>query len=147
MFQSYHDGFCKKKFLLGNQVAKMNRNLIESTYGMFCRKFPQNRKKEDLPYMLPTKFRFIGLSGFRGEDFKKSTNRLWRPCLWTDQDKMSILKIAQTWLPQAILVSDWSVSEKTSPLKLVSQMNRNLVWSIYGRSSIGIALHVLTQWN
>ena len=25
--------------------------------------------------MLPTKFHFIGLSGFRGEDFKKSINQ------------------------------------------------------------------------
>jgi hypothetical protein len=37
--------------------------------------------------MLPTKFRFIWPSGFRGEDFKKS-------------------------LPQAILVSDWLISKK-----------------------------------
>jgi hypothetical protein len=33
--------------------------------------------------------------------------------------------------PQAILVSDWSISEKSSPLKLPSQMNRNFVGSIY----------------
>ena len=30
---------------------------------------------EDLPYMLPTKFRFIWPSGFRGEDLKKSANQ------------------------------------------------------------------------
>jgi hypothetical protein len=36
----------------------------------------------------------------------------------------------QTWPPQAILVSDWSISKKSS-LKLPSQMNRNLVGSIY----------------
>jgi hypothetical protein len=30
---------------------------------------------EDLPYMLPTKFRFIWSSGFRGEDLKKSANQ------------------------------------------------------------------------
>ena len=30
---------------------------------------------EDLPYMLPTKFRIIWTSGFRGEDFQKSTNQ------------------------------------------------------------------------
>ena len=29
----------------------------------------------DLPQMLPTKFRFIQQSGFRGEDFQKSTNQ------------------------------------------------------------------------
>ena len=30
---------------------------------------------EDLPQMLPTRFRFIWQSGFRGEDFQKSTNQ------------------------------------------------------------------------
>jgi hypothetical protein len=51
---------------------------------------------------------------------------------------MSSMKIAhfvligyQTWSPQAILVSDWSISKKSSPLKLPSQINRNLVGSIY----------------
>jgi hypothetical protein len=66
--------------------------------------------------MLPTKFRFIWPSGFRGEDF---------------------LEIK--WPPQAILVSDWLISKKSSSLKLLCQMNRNLVGSILGRSSIKIA--------
>jgi hypothetical protein len=33
--------------------------------------------------------------------------------------------------PHAILVSDWSISKKSSPLKVLSHMNRNLVGSIY----------------
>jgi hypothetical protein len=33
----------------------------------------------------------------------------------------------QTWLAQAILVSDWLISKKSSPLKPLGQMNRNLV--------------------
>jgi hypothetical protein len=33
----------------------------------------------------------------------------------------------QKWPPQAILVSDWSISKKSSPLKPLGQMNRNLV--------------------
>jgi hypothetical protein len=37
----------------------------------------------------------------------------------------------QTWPPHAILVSDWSISKKSSPLKLLSHMNQNLVGSIY----------------
>jgi hypothetical protein len=45
----------------------------------------------------------------------------------------------QTWPPQAILVSDWLISNKSSPLKPLGQMNRNLVGSILGRSSIKIA--------
>ena len=44
----------------------------------------------------------------------------------------------QTWPPQTILVSDWLISKKTSPLKPPCQMNQNLVESIYGRSSIKI---------
>jgi hypothetical protein len=59
---------------------------------------------------------------------------------------MSSIKIAyfvpirlQTWPPQAILVSDWLISKKSSPLKLLGQMNRNLVGSILGRSFIKIA--------
>jgi hypothetical protein len=43
--------------------------------------------------MLPTKFRFIWLSGFRGEDFFRNQpirkkNCLWWPCLLTDLDKI-----------------------------------------------------------
>ena len=51
---------------------------------------------------------------------------------------MSSMKIAhfvpigqQIWPPHAILVSDWLISKKSSPLKLLSHMNRNLVGSIY----------------
>jgi hypothetical protein len=44
----------------------------------------------------------------------------------------------QTWPPQAILVSDWSIS-KILPLKPLGQMIWDLVGSIYGRSSIKIA--------
>jgi hypothetical protein len=35
----------------------------------------------------------------------------------------------QTWPPQAILVSDWLISKKSSSLKLLCQMNQNLVGS------------------
>ena len=46
--------------------------------------------------MLPTKFRFIWPSGFRGEDFFRNQpirnkSRLWWPCLLIDRDEMSIL--------------------------------------------------------
>ena len=51
---------------------------------------------ENLPRILPTKFWFIWPSGFRGEDFFRNqpirnNNCLWRPCLLTDRDEMSIL--------------------------------------------------------
>jgi hypothetical protein len=62
--------------------------------------------------MLPTKFRFIWQSGFRGKDFFKSANQ-----------KQELLVAAITWLPQTILVSDWLISKKSSPLKPLGQMN------------------------
>jgi hypothetical protein len=68
---------------------------------------------EDLPRMLPTKFRFIWPSGFRGKDFSEINQ--------------SETRIA------------CGGHENFSPLKPLCQMNRNLVGSIYGRSSIKIA--------
>jgi hypothetical protein len=65
----------------------------------------------------------------------------------------SSLKIAyfipiryQTLPPQAILVSDWLISKKKSSLlKPLGQMDRNLVGSILGRSFIKIAHLVPTR--
>jgi hypothetical protein len=42
----------------------------------------------------------------------------------------------QIWSPRAILVSDWIMFKKSSPLKLLGQMEPNLAGSIYVRSSI-----------
>jgi hypothetical protein len=47
-----------------------------------------------------------------------------------------------TWPPQAILVSDWLMLKKSSPLKLLGQMEPNLAGSIYVRSSIKL-LHLI----
>jgi hypothetical protein len=50
---------------------------------------------EDLPKLLPTKFRFIWPNGFRGEEFKnqpiRNKSRLWWPCLLSNRDEMSNL--------------------------------------------------------
>jgi len=45
----------------------------------------------------------------------------------------------QTWPPEKIIVSDWLISKKSSHLKQLCQINRNLVESILGRSSIKIS--------
>jgi hypothetical protein len=37
----------------------------------------------------------------------------------------------QTWLLQAILVSDGLISKKSSPLKPFGQMNQNFIGGIY----------------
>ena len=42
----------------------------------------------------------------------------------------------QIWPPRAILVSDWLLLKKSSPLKLLGQMEPNLAGNIYVRSSI-----------
>jgi hypothetical protein len=80
--------------------------------------------------MLPTKFRFIRPSGFRGEDFLK-----------IGQSEKRIACGSHVWWPsQVILVSDWLISKKSSPLKPCGQMNQNLVvGSILGRFSIKFA--------
>jgi hypothetical protein len=46
----------------------------------------------------------------------------------------------QIWLPRAILVSDWLMLNKSSPLKLLSQIKTNLAGSIYVRSKICLTL-------
>ena len=50
-----------------------------------------------------------------------------------------VLMRYQTWPPQAIPVSDWLILKKSSFLKSLDQITRNLVGIIYGRSSIKIA--------
>ena len=42
----------------------------------------------------------------------------------------------QTWPPRAIFFSDWLMLKKSSPLKLLGQMEPNLAGSFYVRSSI-----------
>jgi hypothetical protein len=54
---------------------------------------------------------------------------------------------SQTWPPQAIIISDWLISKKSPPLKPLSQMNRNLVGSLYGMSSIKMAHFVPIQYQ
>ena len=48
----------------------------------------------------------------------------------------------QIWPPRAILVSNWLMLKKSSPLKLLGQIEPNLAGSIYVRSSIKL-LHLV----
>jgi hypothetical protein len=86
--------------------------------------------------MLPTKLRFIWLSSFRGEDFLEINQSVTRIVCSGHACKRPL---------QTILVTDWLISKKSSPLKLLGQMNRNLVGSIYGRSSIKISYFVMIR--
>ena len=49
--------------------------------------------------------------------------------------------------PLAILVFDWSISKKSSSLKPVGQMNRDLVGSTHGRSCIQNAHFLLIRYQ
>jgi hypothetical protein len=94
--------------------------------------------------MLPAKFGSIWLSSFRGEDFFNSSQSEKKIALgghvcWANGTKRrSFIE----WLPRAILVSDWLMLNKSSPLKLLGQIKPNLVGSIYVRSSIKLLLLV-----
>ena len=48
----------------------------------------------------------------------------------------------QIWPPRVILVSDWLLLTKSSPLKLLGQMEPNIAGIIYVRSSIRL-LHLI----
>ena len=83
-------------------LGQMNRNLVGSSYGMSSMK------------MLISS-RSVNKHGYH----RNLVGSIYG---------MSSMK---TWPPHVILVSDWSISKKSSPLKLLSHMNRNLVGSIY----------------
>jgi hypothetical protein len=78
--------------------------------------------------MLSTKFRFIWPSGFRGA-YSLEINQSETRIACGDH-------VCKRRPPQAILVSDWLISKKSSSLNPLCQMNHNLVESILGRSSI-----------
>jgi hypothetical protein len=126
---------------------------MRSIYGRSSIKFAEICI-EDLPYMIPT-------SGFREEDFFLNRlignkNWLFLPCLWTNQDEMSNIyrgpsiyasnkasvhlakQLQRRRFFQLLFLIGWFL-KKSSPLKPLDQMRRNLKGSIYGRSSIQIA--------
>jgi hypothetical protein len=114
-------------------LCQMNRNWVGSIYGRFSIKIGhfvpihvamfvngsgQNEQSLQRTFhrsFLPS-FGSFGNTVSEEKNLKnqpiRNKNRLWRPCLLTD---------------------------KSSPLKPLCQMNRNLVGCIYGRSSIKIA--------
>ena len=79
--------------------------------------------------MLPTKLRFIWLSGFRGEDLIRNQpirNKkcLWWPCLLTNQKEMS--KFYRCFLPS--FASFGQVGSEEEILKNQPIRNKNCLW-------------------
>jgi hypothetical protein len=88
--------------------------------------------------------RFLFLIGLFLKIFSSETTWLWRPCLLTDWDKISNLykrTFHRCFLPSFGSFGH-AVSEEKNFRKL-GQIDRNLVGSIYGRSSMGISHSVL----
>jgi hypothetical protein len=94
-------------------LGHMNRNLVGSIYGRKWAIFIEN-----LSWMLPTKFQFIWQSSFRGEHFLEINQSETRSIYGRSSIKIAhFVPIRyQTWPPQTILVSDWLISKKSSPL-------------------------------
>jgi hypothetical protein len=122
----------------------MNRNLVGSILG---------RSSKKIAYLFPIRLQTWPSQKILVSDWliSKKSSPLKSLCQMNRSSLGSIIGRSsinignlvqihlQTWPPQAILVSDWLISKKSSSLKPLCQMNQNLVGSILGRSSIKIA--------
>jgi hypothetical protein len=94
--------------------------------------------------MLPAKLGLIWPRSFRGEDLFNISQSETRIAHLAGsiyvRSSIKFLRFVpfgqQIWLPRAILVSDWLMLNKSSPLKLLGEIKLNLAGSIYARSSI-----------
>jgi hypothetical protein len=118
----------------------MNRNVVGSIYGRpsikiahlgSVNKHGQHRQFLLLIGRFPKNFLSRLRIFFRNQPISNK-NCLWWACLLTDWDEMSILYRG----PSIIRVVDWSIHKKSSPLKPLGKMNRNLIGSSYGRPSV-----------
>ena len=99
---------------------------------------------EDLPWMLPTKFRFIWPSGFRGEDFFKSANQkqeLTMAAMFVNGSGQNERTFHRCFLPSFTSFS-WGVSEKIKMWKVNGRQTDAKWWQkpsiIHGKEGLFI---------
>jgi hypothetical protein len=119
---------------------------------------------QNLPQVLPTKFWFIWLLGFRGEDFcrnqpMRNKNCLWWPCLLTDQDEMSTLyrrhsidASYQVWVHlakrfQRRFFRNQPIRNKNCLWRPCLLTNRDEIINIYRGSSIYASYQVVSSFG
>jgi hypothetical protein len=128
--------------------SQMKRNLVGSIYGRSSIKiahvFPihlQNRGPAiDASYQVSDNLaKRFQRRFFRNRPIRIK-NCLWWPCLLMDRDEINFAQSVNKHGHHRLLLFliGWFL-KNSSPLKPFSQMNRNLVGSIYGKSSVVIA--------
>ena len=150
-------GNSRKNLLVWNQFLNQNQTLMEQLLdGPLPKLCPavalsrQDGRHSAVALLLKaallqvSNYRLLDASGFKSSPLKLlgQMNLNLVGSIYGNSSVMIahfVLIHYQTWPPQTILVFDWLISKKSSPLKPLCQMNRSLVGSIYGRFSIKIA--------
>ena len=146
------DWLISKKSSLLKPLCQMNRKLVGSIYGtssINSAHFVSIRYQTWPPQTIVVSDWLISKKSFFLKPLGQMNWNLVGSILGRSSIKNAHLFSIrfQTWPTQAILVSDWSFSKKSSALKPLGQMNLNLVGSIYGGSSMKIAHFVLIRYQ